>query len=172
MLNLIRSGLFFITVMILVGDAAAQEKGIKPLAENASITETRRWLIEAIGKNASYKSRVNSATVSNVVFEGCKLSYTVNRKTGSVAQDVMGVTTRVHSAKQEVGFDFSFVEPEGIGLTDHIYPDFQVVTVRFREGSVVASSPNISRDVEIIVKRGSGEAIQSALKRARRLCSE
>jgi hypothetical protein len=147
----------------------AQGKPVKPLSETAPLPDTQKWLVEAIRKNASYKTRVNSAVVSKVKFEGCNLGFTIVRKTGTTGQDVMGVTTRTHTVKQDVAFDLSFIEAEGIRLSDHILTEFQTITIRFR-----AADPSTSadRDVEIIVKHEAAEPIRAALKRARKLCIE
>lgn len=149
----------------------AQGKTVKPLAENASLAETQKWLVDALAKNASYKTQVNSEAVSNAKFESCRLSYTLVRKTGAKSQDTMGVTTRTHTAKTDVSFDLSFVEAGGIQLADHIFPDFQTITIKFREGGVAASSPALNTDVELVVKYEAGEAIKAALLHAQRLCT-
>lgn len=165
---------FFLPVLIAIAIASTfvngQNRPVKPLPENASLAETRKWLIEAIPKYASYKTRVNSASVSNVKFEGCSLAMTIVRKTATAIQDVVGVTTRTHSSKQEITFDLSFVEPDGIGLADHIFPEFQTITVKFRSDASATPS-QLSRDHEIIVKQEAGEAIRSALILARRHCT-
>ncbi len=168
MLSVLRLSLLLTAVTILPTYVSAQVKSVKALADNASISETQKWLVDVLSKHASYKTPVNSASVSNVKFEGCKLSFTVVRKTGTSGQDVMGVTRRTHTVKQEIAFDLSFVESEGIGLTDHIFPEFRLLTVRFRSGD---PSTAAEREVEIVVRQEAAEPIRSAFVHARRLCS-
>lgn len=161
--------LFLVAVMSLSTQVMAQGKPVKPLSDTASLSDAQKWLVEAIRKNASYKTRVNSAAVSNVKFEGCNLRFTIVRKTSTTGQDVMGVTTRTHTAKQDVAFDLSFIEADGIGLSDHVLPEFQTITIRFRAADPPSSA---DRDVAIIVKHEAAEPIRAALKRARKLCIE
>ena len=168
MLSVLRFTLLLTAAAVMPMYASAQSKNVKPLVDNASLPETRKWLVEAIGKYASYKTPVTSASISDVKFEGCKVSFTLVRKTGTSGQDVMGVTRRTHTVKQETAFDLSFVEPEGIRLTDHIFPEFQMLTVRFRSGEP-STAPD--REVEIVVKQEAAEHIRTALVHARRLCT-
>ena len=158
---------------LLLGPAfsSAQNKTIKPLAENANLADTQKWLVENLTKHATYKTRVNSASVSGVKFDGCSVGMTVTRKTAVAAQDVMGVTTRTHSSKQDVAFHLSIVEPDGVAVSDHIFPEFQIVTVKFRAGDQTTTSANDGREHEIIVKREAGDAIRDALLHARKLCT-
>ena len=150
---------------------SAQNKSIKPLAQGANLADTQKWLIDNLTKHATYKTRVNSASVADVKFDGCSVGMTVVRKTAVAAQDVMGVTTRTHSSKQDIAFHLSFVEPDGVSVSDHIFPEFQVVTVKFRAGDQTSTSGNDGREHEIIVRRGAGEAVRDALLHARKLCT-
>ena len=168
MLSVLRFTLLLIAVAIVPVCVSAQAKNVKPLADNASLPETRKWLVDAIGKYASYKTPVTSASVSAVKFDGCKLSFTLVRKTGTSGQDVMGVTRRTHTVKQETAFDLSLIQPEGIRLTEHIFPEFQTLTVRFRSGE---PSTAADREVEIVVKHEAATYIHSALVHARLLCT-
>lgn len=157
----------------IIGPAliSAQNKGIKPLRESATLAETQKWLIDNLTKYATYKTRVNSASVSDVKFDGCSIAMTVVRKTAVAAQDVMGVTTRTHSSKQDIAFHLTFVEPDGVAVGDHIFPEFQVITIKFRAGDHTSDAQNDSREHEVIVKREAGDAIRDALLHARQLCT-
>ena len=163
--------LLLAAAVILPACVAAQGKGVKPLADNASLAETQSWLVENIRKYGSYKSRVTSVAISNVKFDSCALTIALVRKSGSTAHDTMGATARINSVKQEISFDLSFVETDGIQLTDHIYPEFQTIVVRFRAGGPSAPADQI-RDTELVVKSEAGEQIRSALIHAQKLCSE
>jgi hypothetical protein len=169
MINLVRFA-FLLFVMLPVV-ANAQGKNIKSLPENASLDDTRKWLVQAVEKYGSYSTQVNSASVSKVKFENCKFSFSVLKKTGSDVLDNVGVRrTKTHSASQQVAFDLPFIEQDGVAVTDYIYPDFQVITIRFRKGSEVSTTSEPSRDLEIIVRREAGEAIRAAFVHARKLC--
>ena len=152
---------FAVLLLTLSASIAAQSKSIKPLPDDASLVGTQKWLVATIGKNASYKTRVTSASVSDVKFDGCKLSYIAIRKSGSAAHDTMGTRTRVATVKQEIAFDLSFIAEDGIRLADHVYPEFQTITIKFRSGQ---------GDVEIVVRHEAGEPIRQALQHARTLC--
>ena len=169
MLSALRLSILLVALTMLPTYAAAQGKTVKPLSDTASITETQKWLVDALAKYTSFKTPVNSASVSNVKFDGCTLSFAVVRKTGTSGQDVMGMTRRTHTLKQEMAFDLSFVESEGIKLTDHVLPELQILTVRFRTGDPSAA---VEREVEIVVRQEAAEQIRSALVHARRLCSK
>ncbi|HEX6127023.1 MAG TPA: hypothetical protein VFZ23_16740 [Pyrinomonadaceae bacterium] len=153
---------FTLFLLVLPAALAAQSKNVKPLPADASLGDTQKWLVAGLSKYASFKTRVNSASVSSVKFDGCKLSYTIIRRSGSTAHDTMGATTRTHIVKQDVAFDLSFIANDGVKLTDHIYPDFRTITIAFRSDQ--------GGDVEIVVKHEAGEPIRSALDHARTLC--
>lgn len=161
--------LVLFTISLLPIFAAAQNKGVRPLAADASLAETQTWLIDAITKYASYKSRVSSADVSSVKFDRCSMSISMVRRTAAASQDALGVRTKTHSAKQEISFDFTFVAPDGIELADHIFPEFRVVKIKFRSDANVTPSV-LSRDHEMVVKEEAGEAIRDALVHAYKLC--
>ena len=157
-----------ILALFCVG-AAAQETKLEPLAENASLDRTRDWLVENIRKHASFKTRINSTSVSDVEFKGCSLSLTVVRKTAVAAQDLMGVRRRTQTVKNELAFDFGLVEPDGIRLSDYILPEFQTITISFRP--TAGASDALMREHDLIVRREAGEALRDGLAHARSLCT-
>lgn len=169
---LIRFNFFLLlisAIVMLPAYASAQDKDIKPLAENASLADTQIWLTAAIRKNASYKTRATSASVDGVTFEGCKLNFTVAQKSGSTAHAVMGATTRTYTVKQKAAFDLSLLVPDDVRPTDHAVPELQTITVGFR--SPDPGAPPLARQVsELVVKYEAAEQIRAALVHAHRLC--
>lgn len=159
-----RTIFLLIAIAFAIVPVISQDRPIKPLPENASFPETQKWLVDTIGKHATFKTRVTSAVVSAPKFEGCELSYLVTRKTSGANQDVMGVTTRVHTTKQDVAFDLSHVPADGISVTDHIFPEFQTIVLRYHK------DPAPPREIEIVVKYEAAEAIKSALSQALVFC--
>ncbi len=170
MLNTFRFSLLLLAAILVSPDyASAQSKDFKSLPDKASLAETQKWLVAAIGKNASYKARASSATVADIAFEGCKLSYTVEQKSGSTAHATMGATTRTYKVKHEVAFDLSFVFPDDIRLADHPFPELQTIVIGLRAADSQSQKTPL-QETEIVVKYEAAEQIRAALVHAQRLC--
>lgn len=167
----VRARIFLVVLLISLVPvvATAQNRGVRPLAANASLDETRKWLIEAIAKYASYSSRVSSAEVSNVRFNDCSMTIAMIRRTAAATRDTLGVRTRTRSEKQDIAFDLVFIEAGGIELSDHIFPQLKVIKIKFR--SDASTTPSVlSPDHEIVVRKEAGEAVRDALLHAYKLC--
>ncbi|MEO6333840.1 MAG: hypothetical protein ABIO91_02565 [Pyrinomonadaceae bacterium] len=163
--------LFAIAIFVLAAEAAAQKRdGVKPPPAAASLEETREWLVKAIGKYGSYKTRVESVTLSNVRFDGCTLGFTQKRSTDSTSLAVMGATRTRNDVKQDTSFDISKVRVDGISAVDHIYPELR--TIQVRTGGVdLTSASGAGLVYEIVVKQDAGDAIRTALTQVQRLCT-
>lgn len=174
MLRMLKLRLLLTVAMFVIGvEAVAQKRdGMTPPSEAASLGETQKWLVEALTKQASYKTRVTSVTISNPKVEGCIVSFTQTRKSGSASIATMGATRRTNTVKDDVSFDLAQLAENGIAVSDHIYPELQTLELRLgggaKEGS--ASTDHI-RTVEIVVQHEATDAIKAALMQLRRLCT-
>lgn len=156
---------FIFSFVLLIVSAVPAQDSIKPLAENASIADTQKWLAEALTKHASFKARASASTVSDVKFEGCDLRFRLVRRTGGISQDAVGVTTRVNTVKTDVAFDMAQIEQDGVEITDHLLPQFQILTIRYR------TDTQAERLQELVVREEAAEHFKSAFTHARRICS-
>jgi hypothetical protein len=70
-----------VAVMMFSPAAFSQDKA--PLeAADTSIKQTQTWLAKTINKNSTYHSGKNTTdSISDVKFDGCKLSYKIDRET-------------------------------------------------------------------------------------------
>lgn len=174
MCSLIRTAFLvgFTTVMLAPCAASQDRSSIKPLSQTATLAETQKWLVDAIGKYASYKTRVTAVTISDAKFDGCIFKFALTRKSGSISTATMGATRTTNAVKEEIAFDPSQIESDGIALTDHVYPELQTIEVRSRraagaDGATTTTHGNI---IELVVKREAADAIRAALYQVGRLC--
>jgi len=160
------------TVMVAQGAAAQDRSGIKPLSQTATLAEAQKWLVDVVGKYASYKNRVASVTISDAKFDGCTFKFTLTRKSGSISTATMGTTRTTNAVKENLALDTSRIEPDGIAVTDHVYPELEIIEVRLghtagAEQAAITGPVNI---FELVVKRDAADAIKTALYQVARLC--
>ena len=169
--RLIEGFLLMAAVFVFVSSAAAQKRNdIKPLSEAASLAESQKWLIDVFPKNASYKTRMTTATVSNPKFDGCTFSFAQTRTSGSTATDTMGATRTTHQLKDDTSIQMDKVRPDGITLRDHIYPHVRTIQI-WMSGFDLEAGSNNGRIYEIVVKHEASEPIKAALVQIQRLCA-
>jgi hypothetical protein len=162
---------FVIGVVFLFGaDTLAQKnETVKPPAEDATAEEVQKWLVGSLAKYGSYKTRVGSAEISNVRFEGCAINYVQARKSGTMSNATMGATRTVNTVKEDLAVNLALLAPDAVTLGDHIYPELQ--TLELKQSSGQSSGLNDDRVVSLVVKREAGDAIKATLIRAARACS-
>jgi len=158
---------FLLTATIVIFSSvgiAQKPDAIAPPPGTASLADIQKWLTDSITKYGSYKTRVQSVTVSSAKFDGCKFSFVSTRKNGSISSATMGTTRTTTTIKDDVAIDLGSFSPDGVTLTDHIYPELGTIELRseLKQGAIVT---------EIVVKRVAGDAIKTALIRAISLCS-
>ncbi len=157
-------------VLAVSGFASGQKTSeVKPPPETASLTETQQWLVAALGKYASYKTRVEAATLSNVKFDNCTFNFTETRKMGSVSTATMGTTRTTNVSKNDVSINLAKVRADGISLEDHIYPELQTIKLGY-VGSGLTPQTTDGRVYYIVVKRDAGDAMRTALLQIQGLC--
>ncbi len=160
----LRTVVFVLAVIFAFATTALSQKHdeIKSLPDTATLAESQKWFTETFVKYASYKTRATTVDFSNAKFDGCTFSFTQVRKSGSVSTAVMGATRTVNSVKEEISFDNSLIAPDGITVTDHVYPEIQTLELKLT---------NDARIVEIVVKREASDAMKAAIMQIRRLCT-
>jgi hypothetical protein len=143
----------------------SQAKTVAPPAENAPMAEQQKWLVQAIGKYATYRGPTMSVKVSDPKIKGCSLSYTETKSFGAVSERVLIVTTRTDSVKNNVEIDLAKLDVPTMKLAEHISPDLIALTFRVRRAETGF------KDFEIIFRQPAGEAIKTTLERVARGCA-
>jgi hypothetical protein len=150
------------TIFVAATSMHAQKRDVeKPPPETATLVESQKWFVDSFAKYASYKTRVQTVTISNAKFDGCTFTFTQTRKAGSVSTATMGATRTVNTVKDDVSLNLSTLLPDGIKVSDHVFPELQTLELKFAGDE---------RIVEIVVKGEASEAFKSALLQIRRLC--
>lgn len=150
---------------------AVAQDNVKPPKEDASRAELEKWLVHALGKHASYRTRSVSVSVEKVKLTGCTISYSVVRRSNPENIDNVNAVVKTKLVKSEVDLDAARIEPDGIEIVDHVLPEFQTVVIRERFGPSVPPAAGTSRSVEIVVKHEAAAAIKTALERFRDHCA-
>ena len=153
--------MFAVAIASLSGIATAQ-KIVQPPEENASMAELQKWIIQALPKYASYKTRSASVVVSEVKVDGCTIKFVRSRKVGTTTSVTEGARRTVSSSRDDVTLDARDMRPDAISLSDHLYPELQTLGI---------TRPASHPPVEIVLKRFAAEAVRSALAAAARRCS-
>ena len=165
MFSLLRASVFLF--LLLPGVLIAQGKAVKGIDENATLDQTRTWLLDALPKYASTKTRTSATNLTDVKFDGCNLSFTIVRKVGSSSEAVMGTTRTVNSMKQEHSLALADIEAGGIQVTPSLYPEFETLSISWEP-----AGQDDTRVIELTVKSVAAGAIRFALDRARALCTQ
>ncbi|HUR99215.1 MAG TPA: hypothetical protein VMZ26_14200 [Pyrinomonadaceae bacterium] len=142
---------------------------IKPLPENASLAETQQWLADALGKHASYKTRFDAVTLSNIKISGCTVAFTETDKRNRVSTATMGTTRTTNVSKNDIIIDLAKVRADGISLEDHIYPELQSIKIWYA-GFDLAKGSTAGRIYYIVAKLEAAGAIKTALVQIQRQC--
>ncbi len=135
---------------------------IKPPPDTATLAESQKWLIDSFTKFGSFKTPVQTVTISNVNFDGCTFNFAETRKSGSVSTATMGATRTISTAKGDVSIDLGRLSADGVKVTDHIYPELRTIELTF------AGDPRI---VEIVVKSEASDAFKTVVIQIGRLCN-
>lgn len=150
---------------------ASSQDNVKPPNEDASRAELEEWIVRALGKHASYRTRSTSVSVERVKLTGCTIVYSVVRRSNPVNNDTVNAVLKTKGVKSEVDLDAARIEPNGIEIADHVLPEFQTLVIHERFGPSVPPAAGTSRAVEIVVKYEAAAAIKTALERFRDHCA-
>ena len=161
--------IIFVLVALFATTGFSQKtEMVKPPPETASLAETQQWLTTNLPKFASYKTRTSAVNTSNVKFDGCTLTFTQARRSGSVSTATMGATRTTSTLKDDVSFNLAHIGPDSIGIVDHIYPELQTLEIRVADPAIKEGAG--VRLIELVVEHEASDAIRSALLQAKRLC--
>ena len=141
---------------------------VKPLPATASLADTQQWLTTGLAKYASYKTRTSAVNTSNVKFDGCTLTLTQSRRSGSFSTATMGATRTTSTVKDDVSLNLAHVGPDSISIVDNIYPELQTLEIRVADPAIKEGGD--ARLIELVVEHEASDAIKSALLQANRLC--
>jgi hypothetical protein len=67
----------FLLAFFCVTGFAQKDKGVTPLAADATLADTQAWLVKVIGKNSTFHAGGAKKSISDLKFEGSKLFYTM-----------------------------------------------------------------------------------------------
>lgn len=135
---------------------------IKPPPDTATLAESQKWLIDSFMKFGSFKTPVQTVTISNANFDGCTFNFAETRKSGSVSTATMGTTRTISTAKGDVSIDLGRLSADGVKVADHIYPELRTIELTF------AGDPRI---VDIVVKSEASDAFKTVVIQIGRLCN-
>ena len=159
-----------LTLFAVAASSLAQKPSeVKPPAETASLAEVQNWFVGTLGKYASYKTRFDSVTVSNVRAEGCTFTFTKKEKRESVSSATMGTTKTTSVSKNDITIDLAKVRADGISLEDHIYPELGTIKIWY-SGFDLSEGSTDGRIYYIVAKHDAGDAVKTALMQMQRLC--
>lgn len=161
---------FLIIAFAACPSHAISQDNVKPPKEGASRAEFEKWIVHALRKHASYRTRSASVSVERVKLTGCTINYTVVTRPNPVNVDTVKAVLKMKVFKSEVELDAARIEPNGIEIVDHVLPEFQTVVIQERFGASVPPAAGTRRAVEIVVKYEAAAAIKTALERFRDHC--
>lgn len=184
-----------VLILLISGSVFAQEvkEKIAPPADEATLAESRDWIVKTINKYFGYTTIDDSVKISDLKFDGCRMSYRViqtytDQKTAQGDRPVLGKTgakgaTDVqYTVYEDVSFDLKDINPEQVGLGPLPKPKaMQIISletigkkdaIKFdRKGTTVQYNDAGTRALTTFpVKEKAGEAAALALMRVVRLC--
>jgi hypothetical protein len=157
-----------IAAFCVTGLLAQKTEKVKPPPETASLAETQQWLTTGLAKYASYKTRTSAVTTSNVRFDGCTLTLTQSRKSGTVSMATMGATRTTSTLKDDLSINLAHIGSSNIAIVDHVYPELQTLEIRVADPAIKEAGD--VRLIELVVEHEASDAIKAALLQANRLC--
>jgi len=158
----------FIAAFSATGVFSQKTGKVKPPPETASLAETQQWLTTGLAKYASYKTRTSSVATSNVKFDGCTLTLSQSRKSGTVSMATMGATRTTSTLKDDLSLNLAHLRPNSITIADHVYPELLILEIRVADPAIKEAGH--ARLIELVVEHEASDAIKSALLQANRLC--
>ena len=180
---------FFSFTMLLLAFSctasfAQKDKGLTPLAADATLADTQAWLVKAIGKNSTFHLNGSKKSVSDVKFDGTKFTYTMysERMPGESPEDATPQDSD-SNAREESGaqssatvfkMDMKDIDPDGVLLKP--VPNVNKmsaiilqsmpgqnsigITTPLKKKETLATKPTAS----IIVKESVAEQVKAALE--------
>jgi hypothetical protein len=187
-----------VLILLISGSVFAQEKvkdKIVPPADGATPAESRDWIVKTINKYFGYTTIDDSVKISDLKFDGCRMSYRVlqtytDQKTAQGDRPALGKTgakgaTDVqYSVYEDISFDLKDINPTQVGLGPLPKPKaMQIISLETigkkdainfdRKGTTVQYNASGARALTTFpIKEKAGEAVALTLMRVVRLCQE
>lgn len=194
-MNLFRSILIHLAIIFCFsGFAAAQDKKkIDPLPDSATLAESQVWLSKAFDKYFGYQTIDDSLKISELKFEGCKVSYRLfqrytDQKSALGDRPALGNTGAVvakdltYSVYEDVAFDLKDIDSGQIALGPLPQPkSMQVILLQTlnkkdaiafdRKGSTIRYNVSgVRQSTAFPIKEVAGEPIAKSWMHIIKLC--
>jgi hypothetical protein len=186
-----------VLILLISGSVLAQVEEVKdkiaPPANDATLAESREWIVKTINKYFGYTTIDDSVKISDLKFDDCRMSYRViqtytDQKTAQGDRPVLGKTgakgaTDVqYTVYEDISFDLRDINPGQVGLGPLPKPKaMQIISletigkkdaIKFdRKGTTVQYNASGARSLTTFpIKEKAGEAAALTLMRVVRLC--
>lgn len=115
----------FLAILLLSFSLFAQNKNDAP-GDNASLEDIQKWLVKTIGKNSSFSYKNSDNKTTDIIFNGCRLSYRLEMKSISdpslpdITDQKMSAPPGMRPARSTsfmfTGFNLTDMDPAGFVL--------------------------------------------------------
>src|ERR1044072_1090 len=183
---------FLFAILLLVflcaSGFAQKDKGVTPLAADATLADTEAWLVKVIGKNSTFHMGGAKKSISDLKFDGTKFTYTMysEQTPGDSPEDATPQDSD-SNAREESGakssatvfkFDLKDIDPDNVLLKP--VPNVKMsaiilqsmpgqnsigLTTPLQKSATLATTPTAS----IIVKEAVAEQVKAAFEHALKL---
>ena len=183
---------FLFAILLLVflcaSGFAQKDKGVTPLAADATLADTEAWLVKVIGKNSTFHMGGAKKSISDLKFDGTKFTYTMysEQTPGDSPEDATPQDSD-SNAREESGakssatvfkFDLKDIDPDNVLLKP--VPNVKMsaiilqsmpgqnsigLTTPLKKSATLATKPTAS----IIVKEAVAEQVKAAFEHALKL---
>ena len=182
--------LFAILMMVFLcaSGFAQKDKGVTPLAADATLADTEAWLVKVIGKNSTFHMGGAKKSISDLKFDGTKFTYTMysEQTPGDSPEDATPQDSD-SNAREESGakssatvfkFDLKDIDPDNVLLK--AVPNVKMsavilqsmpgqnsigLTTPLKKKETLATKPTAS----IIVKEAVAEQVKAAFEHVLKL---
>lgn len=182
----------FAVILCVFIEGRSQAK-LEPMPETATLAEGQEWLVLALEKNFGYGTIDDNVKISDVKFDGCKMSYRVlqrytDQKSALGEMPGLGKTGAVranevsYSVYEDVSFSLKNINSRAVGLAPLSTPKgMQAISLETvgkndfisfdRKGSSTKYNTSGLRSTTLFpIKETAGEAIANGFIRLIQLC--
>ena len=168
---------------------AQKDKGVTPLADNASLADTEAWLVKVIAKNGTYHAGGSKKSIADMKFDGSKVSYTLysERVPGDSPEDARPENSD-SNAREESGaessatvFKYDLKDLDAENVLTKAVPNVAKMTAvilqsmpgqnsvglttPFKKNTILSTKPTAS----LVVKEAVADQVKAALTHAIKL---
>jgi hypothetical protein len=182
--------LFLFSLLLLMFFCAAsfaqKDKGVTPLAADATLADTQAWLVKTITKNATFHVGGTKKSISDMKFEGTKITYTMRTEVvpGDSPEDATPADSDSNAREEASGqssatvYKFDLKDMDGENVLTKAVPNISKMTAvilqsmpgqnsvgltnPFKKNTILQTKPTAS----FVVKEGVAEPLKSALQHA------